>query len=119
MAQRLNSKQMVPLSRPKRAILVSLMDSSKHGYGVMKHAKSVLAVRLPTGTLYRNIADLLDDKLIEECDPPLSEPESDVRRQYYRITGAGERIVEADWAYQQPLAVAQQRLLEGFAAGRM
>ncbi len=106
---------MIPLTKAKRAILTVLSDGARHGYGIMKISQEQLQVRLPTGTLYRTIADLLDAKLIAECEQPptvdVNERVGKMPRQYYQITGTGQRVLREDWESRASLNAAQQRAL--------
>jgi DNA-binding PadR family transcriptional regulator len=68
---------------PSLLILLSLLDSPKHGYGITMDIKEAFNVALGPGTLYGALKILCDKKLIE---PVLS----DDRRKPYRITEAGK-----------------------------
>jgi DNA-binding PadR family transcriptional regulator len=78
------------------AILLALLDGDRHGYGIMKEVNEQLRRRavLGPGTLYRTLAELREEGLIEYSDPPQG---ADARRRYYRITerGRGSARVEA------------------------
>lgn len=70
-------------------------------------------IRLGPGTLYNAIRKMLDEDLIEECDPPASAGEADPRRRYYRITGGGREALasEAGRLEQLVLAARDKRVL--------
>ena len=52
--------------------------------------------RVPLASrLYRAIARLLDEKLIEEIEAR-PDPSSDERRRYYRLTAFGRDVAEAE-----------------------
>src|SRR5581483_2131083 len=72
-------------------ILLTLAAGPRHGYGIMKEVEreSSGAVRLEIGSLYRLLARLLHEGMIEEAD-------ADERRRYYRITRLGRRILKAE-----------------------
>jgi PadR family transcriptional regulator, regulatory protein PadR len=74
-------------------ILLALADAPMHGYGIMKHVQRESGgdVRLEIGSLYRLLARLADQELIEEA-------EADDRRKYYRLTRLGRRALRAEAA---------------------
>jgi DNA-binding PadR family transcriptional regulator len=74
-------------------ILLVLAESPRHGYGIMKEVEreSGGALRLEIGSLYRLLARLLDEGLIEEAD-------EDDRRRFYRISRLGRRVLKAEAA---------------------
>lgn len=88
----------LPLKPHLFLILVALADGEGHGYRIRKEVARLSddAVRLDPGTLYRHIARLFDDGLIEEAgerpDPSLD----DARRRYYRLTEAGRAVLVAE-----------------------
>ncbi|MEZ5316070.1 MAG: PadR family transcriptional regulator [Vicinamibacterales bacterium] len=75
-------------SEPALYILISLADEPKHGYAMTRDIEVMTGQRLGPGTLYGAIARLEERKWIE----PL--PAED-RRRPYRLTGAGQRVLEA------------------------
>jgi len=74
------------LSRAEFHVLLSLLESDRHGYGIMQDVESLTDgdVRLGPGTLYTAIARLVRGGLIEEC-----ETDSD-RRRCYTVTRKGK-----------------------------
>jgi DNA-binding PadR family transcriptional regulator len=72
-------------------ILLALAAEPRHGYGLMKEVarESGGTVRLEIGSLYRLLARLLDEGLIEEA-------EEDERRRYYRLTRQGRSVLKAE-----------------------
>ncbi len=79
----------------KKIILTALLGTDRHGYGIMKAAKEQYGKVLPTGTLYRNIDELLKSNLIVECPPPASTTQEErvgkiAIRQYYHLTDDGK-----------------------------
>src|SRR5262249_40942398 len=72
-------------------ILLSLADGPLHGYGIMKEVEreSAGSVRLEIGSLYRQLARMLDEGLIEDAS-------GDERRRYYRITRLGRRMLKTE-----------------------
>ena len=82
-----------PLSPAVFAILLSLAEGEKHGYQMMKDARSPEGggVRLGTGTLYGSIDRMMRDGLVEE-----SGTSDDERRRYYRLTQRGEAVLAVE-----------------------
>jgi DNA-binding PadR family transcriptional regulator len=72
-------------------ILLALAAGPRHGYGIMKEVEreSSGSVRLEIGSLYRLLARLLQQGLIEDAD-------GDERRRYYRITRLGRRVLKIE-----------------------
>jgi DNA-binding PadR family transcriptional regulator len=65
--QRPNVPEYKPLTEPVLLILLSLADSPRHGYALLKDIESLSRgrVRLSTGTLYGALRRLLEDRWIE------------------------------------------------------
>ena len=91
-------------------ILASLADlptqGERHGYAIKKDVERRTSndVRLGSTSLYRLLAQLLDEGRIAERTPAPSEP--DQRRRYYRITAAGRRALAAELARLERVLVA-------------
>lgn len=103
---------LLPLTPVAFEILLALAEENLHGYAILQAVESRLSGMLPlrTGTLYRSLARLLDDGLIEEVvdgDP------SDERRRYYAITRHGRTVaaLEAERLAGQVAAARARRLL--------
>jgi DNA-binding PadR family transcriptional regulator len=87
----------LPLTPVAFEILLSLAGQDRHGYHIM-HAveqRTDGRITLHPGTLYRAIARLLDEQLIEELDER-PDPSGDERRRYYRLTAFGRDVAEAE-----------------------
>ena len=88
----------LPLPAATLHILLALNDGEKHGYAIMREVEEMSdgAIKMGPGTLYGSIKRMLADGFIEETverpDPDLD----DQRRRYYRLTGLGERVCEAE-----------------------
>lgn len=82
-----------PLSPAVLAILLSLAEGEKHGYAVMKDARSPRGggIEMGPGTLYGSIDRMMRDGLVKE-----SEKQDDERRRYYRLTASGRAILSAE-----------------------
>ena len=85
----------LPLTPISFEILLALLDGERHGYAILQAVEARLAATLPlrTGTVYRALARLLDEELIERSD---RESGDDPRRRYYRITTHGRAIAKAE-----------------------
>ncbi len=90
----------LPLPTATLHILLALREGEKHGYAIMRDAEAISegAVRLGPGTLYGSIKRLLAEGLIEESDERPDPDLDDQRRRYYRLTGLGERVCDAEVA---------------------
>jgi len=79
-------------------ILLVLADGENHGYAIMREIAENTngKMRLGPGSLYGTIKRMLEDGWIKESverpDPKLD----DERRRYYRLTGIGRKLVQAE-----------------------
>jgi DNA-binding PadR family transcriptional regulator len=90
----------LPLSPTTLHVLLALRNGEKHGYAIMREVRegSEGAVRMGPGTLYGSIKRMLGDGLIEESEERSESDVADQRRRYYRLTGLGERVCDAEIA---------------------
>ena len=81
-------------------ILLALVPGEKHGYAIMREVEAETggALRLGPGTLYRTIKELLDVGWIAESATRPAPEQDDQRRRYYRLTGPGRQVAEAELA---------------------
>jgi DNA-binding PadR family transcriptional regulator len=88
----------LPLKPAAFHILLSLADSSRHGYGIMLEVQERTkgSVKLGPGTLYGAIKRLLADELIAEEAEKLDRTLDDERRRYYSLTQLGRRVITLD-----------------------
>jgi len=88
----------LPLKPAAFHILLSLADSSRHGYGIMLEVQERTkgSVKLGPGTLYGAIKRLLADELIAEEAEKLDSTLDDERRRYYSLTELGRRVITLD-----------------------
>lgn len=88
----------LPLPAAQLNILLALADGEKHGYAVMREVESMTdgEVTMGPGTLYGTVKKMLDAGLIEEIDQRPDPEMDDERRRYYRTTGLGVRVLEAE-----------------------
>ncbi len=80
--------------------LLALKEQELHGYGIKKSiaGRSGGAIDLEPGTLYRLMARLLKQGLIEESDRRPAPEADDERRRYYRISAVGRQVLAAEAA---------------------
>lgn len=79
-------------------IMLVLADGENHGYAIMREVAENTQgqVRLGPGSLYGTIKRMLADGWIEESDERPDPRLDDERRRYYRLTGAGRKLVQAE-----------------------
>ena len=104
------TKKLPQLSENGTRILVALSGRNLHGYGIMKQVDKDTQVRIPIGSLYRTIAKLLKDELIEECHAPINADTEDERRKYYRNTTLGEHALDAQIARYRSIVSAAMNM---------
>jgi DNA-binding PadR family transcriptional regulator len=82
-----------PLSPAVFSILLSLAESDKHGYHIMKDARAPQGggIQMGPGTLYGSLDRMMRDGLVEESG--LSDDE---RRRYYRLTNLGHSVLAVE-----------------------
>lgn len=89
-------RKLLPLTPAVFFVLFALADGEKHGYAVMQQV-TVLSdgkFRMGPGTLYTTIQRLVELSLIEEI---AKRDETESRRRYYRLTGAGEALLHVEF----------------------
>jgi len=76
------------ISEPVFLILLSLADSPRHGYALLKDIESLSRgrVRLSTGTLYGALRRLLEDGWIARFE----QEDTSREKQAYRLTPSGQ-----------------------------
>lgn len=92
-------------SDPPLLVLASLADGPKHGYAMIEEIGRMSGQRLGPGTLYGAITRLDQQGLIE----PLAVED---RRQPYKLTLAGRRVLRARLLAMQQVALIGLRKLE-------
>jgi len=107
-----SSDSALPLTPISFEILLALLQMDLHGYAILQGVEARLAGKLPlrTGTIYRALARLMDEGLIERTG---AAEEGDPRRRYYRITSRGRTTAKAEARRlaDQVEAARAQRLL--------
>jgi DNA-binding PadR family transcriptional regulator len=89
---------LLPLPSASYHILLALAGTERHGYAIMQEVSHATDghMRLRSGTLYRSIHQMLEAGLIAEADERPDPALDDERRRYYRLTGFGERVAQAE-----------------------
>ena len=101
-----NPSDLLPLPVAQLHILLALADGEKHGYAIMSEVEVVTegSVTMGPGTLYGTVKRMLNAGLVEETDERPDPELDDERRRYYRVTGLGERVLDAEVARMEQLA---------------
>jgi DNA-binding PadR family transcriptional regulator len=91
---------LLPMTPAVFYVLFSLADGEKHGYAIMQESSKLSngEFRMGPGTLYTTLQRLLELKVIEEVELPAVGDQRDSRRRYYRLTGTGRALLEAELA---------------------
>ena len=103
-----NSEEGAGLGRfsdPPLLVLASLANGPKHGHAMIEDIAGLCGTRLGPGTLYGAIARLEQQGWIEPLPP-------EERRQPYRITAEGLRVLRAKLATLQEFSKAGLERLE-------
>jgi DNA-binding PadR family transcriptional regulator len=109
---RFRAETFLPLTAVAFEILMALADGEQHGYRIMQdvNARAGGGGLLHAGTLYRALARLLEQGLIEELDERPTE--ADERRRYYRLTTRGVDVARAELSrLESQVAAARARRL--------
>lgn len=111
---------LLPLTQAVFHILLALADGEKHGYAIMQEIgeRTGGAMRMGPGTLYGSIQRMLKEGLIVEELERAASGSGDERRRYYRLTGFGQRVLQAEARRLENLVrIAQSKqVLPGFGA---
>jgi DNA-binding PadR family transcriptional regulator len=103
--KKIDVQKFIPLKTQWFHIMVSLAGGEQHGYGIMQDVlnRTTGKVRLWPATLYGSLKRLIEAELIEESDERPAPELDDARRRYYRLTGLGERVLDAECERLQEL----------------
>lgn len=106
-------ERFLPLTPVVLEIAIALAGGERHGYDIMQDVERRTDGRivLHPGTLYRALARLLDQKLIEELDERRGD--DDERRRYYRLTPLGRAVARAEVERLATQVSAARRLFRG------
>jgi DNA-binding PadR family transcriptional regulator len=90
--------KVLPLTPAVFHILLALANGERHGYGIMQEIAAATQgqMRIGPGTLYRSIKQMLAAGMLEESDERPDPALDDERRRYYRMTGFGQRVAQAE-----------------------
>jgi len=91
-------RKFLPLHANWFHILLSLVGSEQHGYGIMQEVleRTNGEVRLWPATLYGSLKRLISGGLIEESEERPAPELDDARRRYYKLTRLGKRVIELE-----------------------
>ncbi|SDX72919.1 Transcriptional regulator PadR-like family protein [Amycolatopsis xylanica] len=97
-----------PLTPAGFQVLLALAGGKAHGYGIMGFISEVTggSVQLGPGTLYRTLARLAADGLLEEVPDAREDEPHDARRRYYRLTPQGRERAAQEAALLSRLVAA-------------
>ena len=89
---------LLPLPVAQLHILLALATGDKHGYAIMREVEVLTAgaVTMGPGTLYGTVKKMLKAGIVEESDERPDPELDDQRRRYYRVTGPGRRVLDAE-----------------------
>jgi DNA-binding PadR family transcriptional regulator len=102
----------LPLHQNWFHILLSLVGTEQHGYGIMQEVteRTGGTVRIWPATLYNSLKRLIDDGLIAESDERPVPELDDARRRYYRLTRLGKQVLELECErLQEMLRMARKK----------
>jgi len=88
----------LPLTAVAFEIMLTLADSERHGYAIMREVEERTGgqVSLHPGTLYRALARLVDNDLLQELGQRAAPELGDERRKYYSLTPLGRDVAVAE-----------------------
>jgi DNA-binding PadR family transcriptional regulator len=93
----IDPRTLLPLTEVAFEILLSLSDGERHGYDILKdiERRTDGRLRLHPGTLYRALARMIDDGLVEQT---AADDRGDLRRRPMRMTRFGAEVAKAESA---------------------
>ena len=103
-------RDLLPLPSHDFQVLLSLADAPRHAYGMAKAVEGQAGgVRLEIGSLYRILARLTADGVIEDYLPAGGAEGHEARRRYYRLTTFGRRVARAEAMRLEDVVKAARR----------
>lgn len=107
-----NPADLLPLPVAQMHILLALATGDKHGYAIMREVEVLTkgSVAMGPGTLYGTVKKMLKAALVEESDYRPDPELDDQRRRYYRMTGLGRRVLDAEVSRMEQLVVTTRRI---------
>jgi len=108
---RLSPADFLPLPNATFHIMLALQKGESHGYAIMQEVNRLSSglVRLGPGTLYGALKRMVAEGLAEESDERPDPEMDDERRRYYRLTGLGERVCDAELTRLKSLLAKRAR----------
>jgi DNA-binding PadR family transcriptional regulator len=94
-----------PLKAPQHLTLLLLAEESTYGVALIERLeqRSHGRIRLNAGSLYRLIAQLVDDGLVEPSEEVANPAGVGAPRKLYRVTALGRRVLAAEAERQREL----------------
>lgn len=88
----------VPLKPDVLQILLSLEDDERHGYAILREIERATdgELSLAPSPFYRKLKRLAEKGLVSESDERPAPELDDERRRYYRLTGLGREVLQAE-----------------------
>jgi DNA-binding PadR family transcriptional regulator len=105
----------LPLHPNDFEILLSLNDSEKHGYRIIRdiEQRTEGTIKLGTSTLYAVIRRLLAAGILEDAGDKALQASGGPPRRYYRISELGRELLRLEaLRLQEVAAAARERILE-------
>jgi DNA-binding PadR family transcriptional regulator len=101
----------VPLAPAPLHVVLALNRGERHGYGIIKEVEYLSdgVIKIGPGSLYGSIKKLVGQGLIEESDVRPDPALDDERRKYYRLTGLGQAVCNAELERLSNLVARTQR----------
>ena len=115
-----DAREFLPLHANWFHILLSLVGSEQHGYGIMQEVQERTngAVRLWPATLYGSLKRLIGGGLIEESEERPAPELDDARRRYYKLTKLGKRVLELECERLEGMVLMAQKKRKQEASAR-
>jgi DNA-binding PadR family transcriptional regulator len=103
-----SAAERLPLTPIAFSILITLIESDLHGYGIARRIadRDAGGVTLAPGNLYAALDRLIEAGLVEAVEPR----RRDTRRREYRITPFGREVAAAEAGRLQDLVRTAKRL---------
>lgn len=119
MASETDPARFLPLTPVAFEILLALTDGEAHGYAILQEIERRTQGRMSphAGTLYRALARLVGDGLLEELEERPDAAFDDERRRYYGLTELGQAVAMGEARRLEDL-VASARARNLLAPGR-
>jgi DNA-binding PadR family transcriptional regulator len=88
----------VPLPPAPLHIVLALNRGERHGYALMSDVQHLSdgLIKMGPGTLYGSLKKLRSQGLIEKTEGRVDPSLDDQRRRYYRLTGLGQAVCDAE-----------------------